>query len=120
MTKELIEKLEELDKNATRFPWGFIKSGCDDGPGVFAQIITQVAPYHVVFYMEDSSADSELPSENDLKLIVDLRNSLPEILTALRENERLRNAVEWGLGSGDSVTRQKCLKALSSPSEGKS
>ena len=91
-TDELIETLERLEKEATPGPWKLFHD--DDAPAV-DYIERDMGDDRRAQGLEDPILHACLPREGDLPLIVSLRNHLPALISALKENKRLREALAF-------------------------
>lgn len=89
-TDELIETLERLEKEATPGPWKLFHD--DDAPAV-DYIERDMGDDRRAQGLEDPILHACLPRKGDLPLIVSLRNHLPALISALKENQRLREYV---------------------------
>ena len=86
---KLIEKLEKLDKDATPKSWE----------------LTFMDPEGFPSFFLDKELTKDL-TNSDLNLIEETRNALPEIIQALKQGEKMREALEfyadkksWGDGN---------------------
>lgn len=86
-TDELIETLERLEKEATPGPWKLFHD--DDAPAV-DYIERDMGDDRRAQGLEDPILHACLPREGDLPLIVSLRNHLPALISAIKENKRMR------------------------------
>ena len=87
---ELIAKLEKLDAKSTPAPW-VIESHPAIGLRVTAEVVKEKHPRHLNFF------DFGFLMRN-AKFIVLLRNSLPTILKALKEREKMAAVVDAARG----------------------
>ena len=121
--KKLIDELEEAKKEIERmnvfrsFPFG-----CDNAEHMADEItrlkreLEEAKTSAVQSFMDNPKNPliaklAELQKQNTL--LHDMLNASEKcIVLANDEMARLKEALEWGLGSGDEVTRKKCSEAL--------
>jgi hypothetical protein len=82
--KDLRETLERMDKDAAPGPWEWhFKQNTDPTGEAYVHLAKITAPIEGDYLLDVLDANGEWSSE-DFKLIVSLRNSLPQIIRALR------------------------------------
>ncbi len=116
MTTALIKTLEGLEKKATTRPWKVEANEKDSPSGhnwfVIPSLGQSLEDNKFYCVTTDGVHASELDGDAkfDAELIVELRNSLPQIISALKDAERMREGLRFASGDTENKLCYVCGK----------